>query len=849
MKKYLLIILLFITPLFSFAQTLSPAMGNICLGDSLLLTLSGANGDTINWEMSINNNNWIPVTGVDSFYTTPSLIVPTYYRAGVSSMGNTTYSNSVFIQFHYVIILDGSSINGNILHLALGGSPTNSYSFSWSGAAIGSASTNWSGVYPISGLMPGLPITVYCAPVNAMACTSLYTFSPCLFLLSEIHTSATCGNNDGSIDLTVMPSTPSTYNWSNGETTEDLNNLSAGIYYVTTTDTFGCFLYQTVTILNSNGPVLTQTHTNSTCTAANGTIDLTVSGGTLPYTYLWSNGATTQDLLNIGGGNYSVTVVDQSGCNNFLIVTIVDSSYAYYPYISFVNPNCSNNGVLTAIMYGGQPPYNFIWSNGGTTQTISNLASGIYTLTVTDNLGCSTSVPYYSLPLTNSANVIEGRVFNDLNGNCIYDAGDTVIQGADIEVSSANFWNTLYASTDSNGMYLILVSDTGSYTVNIYTSPNCGIYSSCYSGSIYFPATCDSITNVDFVFAGLAAYDFEIFPFCYSGNPGFDKYYYLYAWDNSYPYYIDTVTTTFFYDTALIYNYSSGAQPIVDTINHTLTWKVVDVNLNGYFDCHFNVPASMPLTYLIHSEFLVTPTVIDCDTSNNLVVFDEPITSSFDPNSKAVFPQGNLSSADSILTYTIHFQNTGNDTTHFVILKDTLSQYLNPATVENITASAQFDFTISGSGILTWIFNPLFLPDSASNEAMSKGFVQFKVKVKQNLPNGALIENSASIYFDYNTPVFTNTTTNNFISGIHEINSVNDVTVFPNPAESQLTIHSMNLNMNSIEITDVLGRNIYAEKPNQKTSIINLKSFASGVYFIKAQLQDGSIQVKKFVKE
>ena len=123
----------------------------------------------------------------------------------------------------------------------------------------------------------------------------------CLTVLSETHTNTTCGNTNGTINLTATSGTPPyTYTWSNGATTEDLSNLAQGIYSVTVTDTSPCSkVLNNIIIGNTNGPTVTETHLSSTCANANGSVNITVTSGTAPYTFNWSNGATTEDITGL----------------------------------------------------------------------------------------------------------------------------------------------------------------------------------------------------------------------------------------------------------------------------------------------------------------------------------------------------------------------------------------------------------------------------------------------------------------------------------------------------------------------------------------------------------------------
>ncbi len=144
----------------------------------------------------------------------------------------------------------------------------------------------------------------------------------------------------------------------------------------------------------ANGPtVTTSVTTPASCGQNNGEITTTVTGGTAPYTYLWSNGATTQNLSAVGVGNYTLTVTDANGCPATNGTGIVMTSLnAPIVNITSVNSTCNNaNGSATANASGGVGNYTYLWIPGGqTTASISSLLPGNYSVTVTDNLGCST---------------------------------------------------------------------------------------------------------------------------------------------------------------------------------------------------------------------------------------------------------------------------------------------------------------------------------------------------------------------------------------------------------------------------------------------------------------------------
>lgn len=135
---------------------------------------------------------------------------------------------------------------------------------------------------------------------------------------------------------------------------------------------------------------------------------------------------------------------------------------------------------------------------------------------------------------------------------------------------------------------------------------------------------------------------------------------------------------------------------------------------------------------------------------------------SYDPNDKQGFPNG-LGEDHEIrpgqtLDYLIRFQNTGTDTAFTVVIRDTLSPYLDPLTFRSGAGSRPFTWSLSGEGVISFTFSNIMLPDSNVNEPASHGFVQFSISPYLDIPLGSVIENDAAIYFDFNLPIITNTT-------------------------------------------------------------------------------------------
>ncbi len=214
--------------------------------------------------------------------------------------------------------------------------------------------------------------------------------------LSSTQVNVLCnGASTGSIDLTVTGGTsPYTYAWSNSATTQDISGLVAGTYTVTVTDANSCTKTLSATITQPSALALSSTQVNVLCNGnATGSIDLTVSGGTSPYTYAWSNSATTQDISGLAAGTYTVTVTDANACTKTLSATITQPS-ALTLSKTQVNVLCNGNatGSIDLTVSGGTSPYTYAWSNSATTQDISGLVAGTYTVTVTDANSCTKTI-------------------------------------------------------------------------------------------------------------------------------------------------------------------------------------------------------------------------------------------------------------------------------------------------------------------------------------------------------------------------------------------------------------------------------------------------------------------------
>jgi len=215
------------------------------------------------------------------------------------------------------------------------------------------------------------------------------------------------GGSTGSLTVSVTGGvTPYTYAWTSGSTTNHANNLIAGNYVVTVTDAGGCRTVSSYVIAQSTPINIPFTVTPSSCTSSTGVIATNVSGGISGYTYLWSANAasqTTATVTALAAGLYSVIVTDNAGCTKTGSVMVnTNTAGASIALDNIDAGTCGTNGPggIYITTSGGAFPYAFHWSNGGSTEDITGIAPGTYSLGVVDANGCMTFATY-SVPNAN----------------------------------------------------------------------------------------------------------------------------------------------------------------------------------------------------------------------------------------------------------------------------------------------------------------------------------------------------------------------------------------------------------------------------------------------------------------
>ena len=273
----------------------------------------------------------------------------------------------------------GCGILGEIEVLFSGG--TLPYDIIWSDGFTGTVNEN----------LPAGTYTIMVTDANACAASIQVELEDTADLVvDDMVTQLTCSDsNDASINLNT--NVAATYVWSTGATTSGISQLVAGPYSVTVTSSDNCVVIRNFTITQINPiELITEVESINCFGDMDGLINVLATGGTGPYTYAWSNGETTNNISNLDGGDYTVTVTDAKGCELIEVFEIDEPEELSIALVStdVICADGDSGAVAINELIGGTPPYTFAWSNGSTTSSINNLVAGSYTVTVTDANAC-----------------------------------------------------------------------------------------------------------------------------------------------------------------------------------------------------------------------------------------------------------------------------------------------------------------------------------------------------------------------------------------------------------------------------------------------------------------------------
>jgi len=461
-----------------------------------------------------------------------------------------------------------------------------------------------------------------------------------------------------------------------------------------------------------------------------------------------------------------------------------------------------------------------------------------------DSLFTDTAIlsPIY---LTDTCGTVSGHVFLDKNQNCVYDATDLTLENRFVTITSSNgFYSSVL--TNTNGQYFFNVPVGTTYSILVDTNAN--FYSSafnalCPANGVLITSAVPSVNN-NFFLACPGGFDLNAHITANNFVPGRSTQICVYPINDrcSNP----SGQLTLVLDPLL----SAWPDPAGFYSIHgdTITWDLHDTLYPGYFAslCVFVTTSSTAIigdSVCVH--FILSPVLGDMNPANNVLDTCWVIRASVDPNDKIAMPEGSgvnhAIRPETPLTYTIRFQNTGTASAQDVFILDTVDAGFNMNSLEVLAASHPMVPAVLNGNILRFTFDAINLPDSNENEPLSHGYVMYRITPSASLANGAVLHNTAGIYFDYNPAVVTNTTfhTIDFTLSTRQPEVRNNLmAVYPNPANDHLFVKLSKPGMTELNIYDITGRNVMHRKMTESGNI-DVKVLPAGSYKIQVLREEG----------
>jgi hypothetical protein len=455
---------------------------------------------------------------------------------------------------------------------------------------------------------------------------------------------------------------------------------------------------------------------------------------------------------------------------------------------------------------------------------------------------------YWIVKLTTNYNLINGKLYADLNSNGAQDSGEPPLLSRKImEQNTGRF-----AFSDQNGNYSVSVLDSGNFTVSPQTVNWYNSVPSSQSVSFSGIQLTDSIN--DFAFQPTGVFNDVCVSIVPLGNfrSGFNASY-LISYSNNGNTTISP-SVVFFPDSILNYITASIIPTLISIDSVVWTLPALVPFQTGNIVLTIHIDPGLQIGSPVNSNVRIEPLANDADPTCNFATSQVLLSGSFDPNdilvSEDTLTTTQLSNAP-WLEYIIRFQNTGNDTAFTVkILNPIDTNKLNLSTIEFVNASHPVNLNwIDYQRNMEFKFENILLVDSNTNEPLSHGFVRYRIQPKTNLSAGDSITNFAAIYFDFNEPVITNTAKTIIVlpTGLASASpKLGKLHVFPNPAESTLNISGIQLENGKaqLRLTDIYGKLILEKTISSITTTLETINLSLGIYLI----QSGELRAT-FVKQ
>lgn len=662
-----------------------------------------------------------------------------------------------------------------------------------------------------------------------------------------------CGASTGAIECEVSGTNNCEYALNNGAYTTNniFNNLSYGSYILTIKSADGCITIDSAVVSNGLNLNVKIETSPANCKANNGTAEI-VLNGTNNYSFKWNTGETVANLSSLSEGMVYCDISDSNGCKQRLTGFIERLAMLQHHHYPIQYDACNGLNTITPSISGGMIPYKFKWiENNVSSMNLSGVPTGTYTLRVTDDFGCVAEEKYTIQP--GKFIEVTGFVLIDENTDCKSDIGERAI-----DFGTIHFENNEYqtASGFFNRKYKLLVlNKPAKYHVKYSVSDSSNVQYLCDSIEINTNGQCEQIDHTILVKPRYSE-DFSVELRAGPPRPGFS--FFVDVITDSYGMNLeDTVEITLKYDTLLRFS-SSKISPI-QMSKGQITWKQTVATLPWRkFSVYFKVPTIQEGGTL--GKELVYEATLKSQRNeafmlNNTFVLENQIVGAYDPNAKYVKAQnkrtnGTISPDKTVLDYRIDFQNTGTDTAFTVIVRDTLSPFLDLSTFRFFGASHPHKWKILPNRLLEVTFPNILLVDSNRNEPLSHGWFEYSVSTINGLKQNSVVKNTAYIYFDFNEPIVTNTTLTKveIMVGINEYNP-DGVLIYPNPLISgnlNLDVSQSKLTYSRFILFTTNGQEVFSQPiMDNGKSLFDLSEMASGMYVYHLLSESGEVLTGK----
>jgi hypothetical protein len=447
-----------------------------------------------------------------------------------------------------------------------------------------------------------------------------------------------------------------------------------------------------------------------------------------------------------------------------------------------------------------------------------------------------------------TSNSISGTVHFDLLGDGCTDT-DALVSGILLVATDNTTTNATFSQ--ENGQFQIYTTEDGVVTTQVtsqlpnYYQANPGSFQSNFTGL-------GNNDNVNFCIAPIASINdltVSFYPLINRPRPGFMTGYRI-VYKN-----IGTTqlsgSVSFEFDNSKL-NLQSATQNIASQTSNTLTFDFADLKPfeTKTIDLRFNVftPPTTNIGDVLVFTATINPVAVDFTQQDNVFHCSQAVVGSFDPNDITCL-EGNqvlIEDADKYLHYLVRFQNTGTADAVNVRVDNILDDKLDWTTIQLESMSHTGRVSIHNGSEVSFVFNDINLPDSTNNEPNSHGFIAYKIKPKNNVVVGNIINATAAIYFDFNPAIVTYTATTTFVETLSVVDfEVGKVSVYPNPTYGILNIVS-NDSIKTIDLYNHLGQLVLSVKD---ASRIDVSSLGQGVYLMSLKDVSGTTFTKKIIKK